>query len=172
MKKLLLILLAASLLAGCKKEVQGPVGPQGEQGPVGQQGPQGEDGEDGGGNVFVETHTASTWQLSGTTYFNSFTWGAATYALQNGGFVFSYIKVGNAWIMMPYIINSPEGNYFTRVTLGYTDAGAITIYWSDDDNATPAYPGTRVFKLVAISSRAMQQGPEHVQQLLDKALKD
>lgn len=143
-KKLFSILAVALLVfSSCKKEVPGPAGA---------------DGKDGTANVTSSTISISTWALSGVVYSATLSIGAITQDVMSNGAVLFYISDGgNGWIAMPYsfYMSGYQSMYYADWYLG----GAV-IYNKNSNLATPAYPGTRIFKIVTIGGAARLAYPD------------
>lgn len=139
MKNKLTLLFSTALLAftGCKKDVAGP---------------QGEPGADGNANVTSATISISTWVLSGVRYSATLSIGAITQDVMSNGAVLFYISDGgNGWIAMPYsfYMSGYQSMFYADWYLG-----GATIYNKNSNLSAPAYPGTRVFKIVTIGGAA------------------
>ena len=151
MKKLVLLLLAGSLLTvtACKKT--GPVGPQGAQG---QPGKNGVDGVDGNANVRgTAPFTVSSWTLNGSVYSASFTDNDITASIVDRGIVEIFKSYGtNEWT------NLPDINGKTSTVFNFYDNG-FTIYIQNSDGTTPANPGSVTFRTVIISASQKQSNP-------------
>lgn len=143
-KKLFSILAATMLVfSSCKKDVAGP---------------QGEPGKDGNANVISTQAAVTSWTLSGTTYYATVSVPSITQEIVDAGAVLCYMSDGSTgWYSMPYTyyMSGYQVMYYTNYGVGY-----INIYNKNSNLTTPAYPGTRVFKIVTISSAARLAHPE------------
>lgn len=154
MKKLVLLLLAGSLLVGAGCTKTGPVGPQGPKGATGATGQNGLDGLDGNANVVGSApFTVSTWSLSGNVYSADFSHADITPAIVDKGIVQIFKSYGtNEWTCLPDI------NGKTSTVFNFYDNG-FTIYIQNSDGTTPANPGSQVFRVVVISASNKQAHP-------------
>lgn len=145
MKKIVLMLLAAStfIFTGCTKT--GPPGPQGVQGP---QGPQ------GNANVIgSDAFDVTAWSKTGNTYYADFVSADITTAIANNGTVSVFILYdGTEWRPLPDIY----GNAYTVYSFY---AGGFSIFVKGLDGGDPGHPGTLTFRMVAISSALRQANP-------------
>lgn len=163
----MIVLFTALAFAGCKKDVvTGPAGVQG------QQGEQGEQGEPGNANVITKNFTiySGDWTLNSSVYVAYDYW-EDLYDMEDGFAVFGYIKLGSNYWPLPHLLNSTSNDYFTRVTMGFSDGSSLlSIAWLDDDGLNPAHPGNRIFRAVAVNPRALALGDEYVEQLIQAEL--
>jgi len=156
MKKLLLIMLAATLLAGCKKEVQGPQGPQGEQ-----------------GNANV---SSITWSTTGSVWYgtNSTGWETSKFwydlnqDIIDGGMVQVYAVSGGTHLALPF--TAPVGNGFASVLFAYSLYN-IEIGQQPSSGTSINNPGVKTYKAVIVAPRALAMGDEYVRQLIEVELK-
>lgn len=140
----LCILMGVSALVfnGCK----GKDGAPGAQGPA---------GVDGNANVVGSTSVvASNWTLnSGILYSTTLTWTSITQVIVDKGVVMVYESDGSGgWQALPYSFISEEN------TFGF-DVGFVNIYITQTDGSAPTNPGSRTYRLVTMTSRAMQTHP-------------
>ncbi len=150
MKKVILLLLAGSLLIfnGCKK-----TGPQGPAGPAGQNGVDG-NANVNGSNPFTVYAADWTWSAANHYYSVSFNVPAITPSIVDKGIVEVFISYAtNVWTNLPYTVG------ITQTAFDFTD-NTLTIYVLNSDNSTPANPGTQIFRTVIISASQKQANPK------------
>lgn len=138
MKKLILTLMAGSLLilSSCTKE-----GPQGPQGPA------------GNANVIGEPQfTVSSWQKSGGVWYATFSDDNITNDVVANGAVEIYKEYSNGWT------NLPDINGITSTVYNFLDGG-FTISILNSDGSLPAAPGTVTFRVVVIPSSVRKAHP-------------
>src|SRR4051812_18476149 len=132
MKKVILMMLAGSLLIFNSCTKTGPPGPQGVQGPAG---PAGYDANVVGSDPFV----VSSWTYSAANayFYASFTDPDITTAVANHGDVelFLYYSSDGTWRNLPDILNGTQ--FYSRFS-----AGGFEIYYSNVDGSAPGTPGT------------------------------
>ncbi len=135
------LLLFFATFSACKKE--GPAGPA---------------GKDGNANVKSQTFTVGSWNYSAPSYYADISYGAITQDIINSGAVLVYVSNGSggySQLPLTYYTSSSYSSTFEVVSA----PGAVRIYATDSDLLQPANPGTRVFKVVAISSSARAAHP-------------
>ncbi|MFI5196254.1 MAG: hypothetical protein ACHQD8_04125 [Chitinophagales bacterium] len=145
MKKILLILLAGSLLTfnSCTKTgPQGPMGATGATGATGSQGPQ------GNANVLGSApFTPNPWTYSSTNhlYYVDYTDQDITTSVVDKGIVEIFKSYGtNDWT------NLPDISGITSTVFDFYDGG-FSIYVQNSDGSTPASPSGTMFRVVVIS---------------------
>jgi len=157
MKNLLLIMLATTLLAGCKKEtVQGPPGPQGEQ---------------GNANVFSLTWNTNGAAWSGSTstgWETSKIWTDLNQDIIDGGMVQVYAVAGDGHIALPF--TTPVNNGFASILFAYS-LYTIEVAQLPSSGVTINNPGIKTYKAVIVAPRAVAMGDEYVKQLIEDELK-
>ncbi len=147
MKKIVFMMLAASVLVftGCTKV--GPPGPQGPQGPA---------GYDGNANVIgSDPFTVSSWSYDGTlkAYTATFSSPDITPDIVDYGSVSIFKEYNtNVWT------NLPDLNDGAATVYDFYDGG-FTIYVQNLDGSAPAFPGTVTFRTVVISSSLRDANP-------------
>jgi hypothetical protein len=143
-------------LAGCKKEVQGPAGPQGEQ-----------------GNANV---SSITWNTSGAYWYGSSStgWETSKYwydlnqSIVDGGMVQVYAVTGGTHVALPF--TTPVGNGFASVLFAYS-LNSIEIGQQPSNGTSINNPGVKTYKAVIVAPRALAMGDEYVKQLIEDELR-
>jgi len=139
MKKLILTLMAGSMLilGSCTKE-----GPQGPQGPT------------GNANVIGENaFNVTDWTLSSdNVWYATFSDGNITSDVVDNGAVEIYKEYSNGWT------NLPDINGITSTVYNFLDGG-FTISILNSDGSLPAAPGTVTFRVVVIPSSVRKAHP-------------
>lgn len=147
MKKLILMLFAASaiIFTGCTKT--GPPGPQGAQGPAGPQ---------GNANVIgTDPFTVSSWSKNGNTYYADFKSDQITPTIVDRGIVSvfkSYNTTNTEWSPLPDI-NGKKSTVFNFYDNGFS------IYIQNSDGTDPGFPGSVTFRMVVVSPAQRQANP-------------
>jgi len=135
MKKILLLLLMASLFTNCKK---GDTGPQGEPGI---------NGKNGSANIqnYTFTTTTANWLLDqNNVYVYNYPLSAITTNVMDQGAVMVYIKDATAgWIAMPITQQGVQINFAVRT-------GILEVNYSLSSGAAPSNPGGQQFRVVII----------------------
>lgn len=156
MKKVILIMLAGSMIVFNSCTKTGPQGPAGPQGATGATGAAGQNGLDGNANVLGTapfTVLPNTWALTGHIYSVSFTDPDITNAIASTGVVEIFREYNpNQWSPLPDI------NGITSVVYDFAPGG-FNIYIQNSDGSTPATPLTMNFRVVIISSSQRQAHP-------------
>ncbi|HEX8516642.1 MAG TPA: hypothetical protein VF868_10615 [Bacteroidia bacterium] len=143
---LLFMAVSATVFNGCK----------GKDGAPGAEGPK---GADGNANVVGTTSaTISSWTLGGgILYSASLTSTAITQAIVDKGVIMVYEDDGSGgWYALPYTLAIESSSF----GFGYASGGFVNIYITNTDGSTPSHPGTRTYRIVAITSRGMEAHPE------------
>jgi hypothetical protein len=145
MKKIIMIMLAGSLLVfnGCTKT--GPVGPQGPQ---------------GNANVIGEQpFTVTNWTLTSNVYSATFTDANITQDIVNSGVVEIYKQYSDgSWSNLPDINDDVSTVFNFGIGGAYETGGFIITVMTTDGTTTPP-PGTVTFRAVVISSSLRQSHP-------------
>lgn len=161
MKKIVLVLVAGSLLVfnSCTKTgpqgPQGPAGPQGQAGATGPAGPQGNANVVGNGKSF--SVPASTWAFNSTANYYSvdFSDPDITTDVVNGGIVemFRYYSSSDSWSNLPDI----NGN---QVIVFNFYLGGFSIFIQTTDGSAPVAPTSAIiFRDVVITPSQRQAHP-------------
>lgn len=117
------------------------------------EGPTGPKGEDGNANVIGTNEvTISNWTQSGSFWSAGISVPSITQKIVNTGTVQVFAKYGSEWWALPDL-NGNNMTYF-----GY-DEGHITLMNSNTDNSTPSHPGSKIFRIVVISSSNLTANP-------------
>ncbi len=149
MKKIALILLAASLFIFNSCTKTGPQGPTGAPGAPGAQGNANVRGSD--------PFTVTSWAFNAdeNAYVASFSHADITQAVADRGVVqvFLYYASDNTWRNLPDILDGTQ--FYFRFS-----AGGFEIYYSTVDGSVPLFPsGTWTFRSVIISPSNKQAHP-------------
>jgi hypothetical protein len=150
MKKIFLLLIAASafIFTGCRK-----TGPMGPQGPAGPQGPQ------GNANVIGSdpfTVTSWTYESGINMYTATFSSSDITPAIVDFGIVSVFKNYGTT--SNPDWTPLPDVNDNISTVFNFHDGG-FKIYVQSTDGSTPPAPGAVTFRMVVISSSLKQAHP-------------
>lgn len=127
----LLMSVMILMLPGCTKE--------------GPEGPAGKDGQDGAANIQTSSVTAnsSDWTYSNNLgWYLTINWNALSTSVINSGSVSVYEVNGGQLQQLPYTMFDGEYNYFASV-------GSVVI-WFSRPVGTPANPGNKTYRIVAI----------------------
>ena len=142
MKKIILMMLAGSLLMlnSCTKS--GPQGPQGAQGPQ------------GNANVLgAQPFSVINWNFASNVYSATFTDADITSDIVNTGVVEVYKQYPDgSWT------NLPDINGVVTTVYNFYEGGFVISVLTTDGSVTPA-PGTVTFRTVIISSSQRQANP-------------
>jgi len=142
---LLTAIIIVLTITNCKKE--GPVGPEGPQGPAGPA-------------AQTDTYTVTFYQ-SGTSYRTDISDGNITQAIVDNGAVLTYMSNGSGgWSALPLTYFPTTAYSRTFEAIHYLNA--VTIWNYDSDGVLPANPGTKTFKIVAISGNRIGNWPLNV----------
>jgi hypothetical protein len=146
MKKVILFLLAGSLLTFNSCTKTGPQGPPGNANVIGE-------------NPF--TVHASTWTFTSNyggpnvqnAYVASFNDANITSDVANYGLVMAYIQYPDGtWKALPDVVG------ITSYSFNFS-AGGFDIYYSDVDGSTPNAPNTETFRIVVVPSSLRKANP-------------
>lgn len=111
----------------------------------------GAQGPEGNANVIgSNTVTTSNWTLnSGIMYYTTLTSSNITQAIVDKGVVLVYEGDGSGgYFALPYTFGIESSTFDF-------DLGFVNIYITNTDASTPANPGSRTYRIVTITSRAM-----------------
>lgn len=134
--------MSAVLLDGCK----GKDGEPGAQGPA---------GTNGNANVIgSNSTTVNSWTLnSGILYSATLSWPSITQEIVDKGAVMVYESDGSGgWAALPYTIAMTSSTYSFGL-------GFVNIYVTNTDGSSPSNPGSINYRVVAMTSRQMQEHP-------------
>ena len=124
----------------------------------GDTGPQGPAGADGNADVHAQVFTVSSWIFSTPYYSADIVDTDITQSIVDYGAVIIYISNGSGgWELFPVtVFHGSYSSYYTAVHYLH----GVTIWISDSDSVQPADPGTKTFKIIAISSQVMIAHPD------------
>lgn len=105
-------------------------------------------------NVF----TVSNWIGGGDGFSATVFVDFITQDVHDNGAVMCYIKEENDWLALPLTLSNGM-NSWTSHYVFLTFSGGVEFVFYDDDGIT-LNPGTRTFKIVAISAAGMTQNPD------------
>lgn len=131
--------ISTAMINGCAKD--------GATGPAGIAGTAGTNGTNGNANVIGSNSvTTSNWTLNSGMYSTTLTSSAITQAIVDKGIVMVYESNGiGGWYALPYSFLGEENAF------GF-DVGSVTIDISQTDGSAPTNPGSRTYRIVAISA--------------------